>query len=59
MITYYPSALQQSSSFAVSSSATLNAINTPETASFAEYNLSKSGSTGPTLTVQAAFVYGS
>lgn len=58
MITYYPSPLQQSSSFAISSSTALTATNTPDTASFAEYSSGNPGPTGPTLIVNALFNYG-
>lgn len=56
MITIYPSAIQQSSSFAVSASTALNVLSLPQTASLAGFSSANIGPDGPTLTVYAQFV---
>lgn len=47
----YPISIQQSSSFATTSSVTLTANNQPISASLVGYSLGNPGPTGPTLTV--------
>lgn len=56
MITIYPAAIQQSSSFANNAELTLTALSLPVTASLAGFSLGNPGPTGPTYTIQANFV---